>query len=83
ILMLFFLSELFDMKNNNIQKLTWVSSIAFLLCFSMYLIDYRASIESVYAPTYPKWKEELVKHQADSTYNPRIHPGTDPWEVKL
>jgi hypothetical protein len=83
ILMLFFSSEMFDMKKNNIKKITLVLSVAFLICFSMYLTDYRRSMITVYQSWYPKWENELAKHKANASHNPRIHPGTDPWQVEL
>lgn len=79
ILMMFILSEFFNKEN----KIQYIASAALVICLTIYVIDYRESMVSVYNPTYPKWKDELAKHRADSTYNPRIHPGTDPWMVEL
>lgn len=79
ILMMVLLSDLFDIK----QIIQYVASVALIICFAIYIIDYRESMVSVYKPTYPKWKDELIKHKADTTYNPHIHPGTHPWQVEL
>ena len=79
ILMMVLLSDLFNLK----QRIQYIASFALIICLTLYIIDYRKSMVSVYNSTYPKWKDELKKHEVDSTYNPHIHPAMDLWQVKL
>jgi hypothetical protein len=79
ILMMVLLSDLFNLK----QRIQYIASLALIICLTLYIIDYRKSMVSVYNSTYPKWKDELKKHEVDSTYNPHIHPAMDQWQVKL
>jgi len=83
ILMMVILSELFKLQKFDTNRIQYIASVTLLICLTIYIIDYRKSMVSVYNSTYPKWKDELVKHNIDTTYNPKIHPGTDPWQVKL
>ena len=44
---------------------------------------YRRDMKTVYNNTFPKWKNEVAKWRADSTYNPQIHPISDEWHLKM
>ena len=77
ILAIIIISEAF--KKNAIQNTTKnIASLILVICLCTNAIYYRYGMRNVYAPSYPKWKEEVAKYRIDNTYKPRIHPGTDP-----
>ena len=74
-------SLVFEPKHN------YVALCLLVLCLSVNTFYYTTNINDwAYKPSYPKWKTEVAKWRADSTYKPRIHPAflqDDEWEVKL
>src|SRR6185312_12787588 len=77
------ISEVFK-TDTSIPKLKYVISVVLILCLVVNTGYYRYGMRNVYASNYPKWKEEVAKWRSDKSYNPKIHPGTDPGQcVKL
>ncbi len=65
----------------SIKKL--IASALFCIGILANIYYYKSSMETVYSSTLPKWKDEVAKWRADSTYLLRVHPPMDDWRVKL
>jgi hypothetical protein len=82
ILLMVILSKTFDEGFDwNVKKL--ITPTVLIVCVMINIIFYRHFMISVYKPDYPAWAVEVAKWRADTTYNPRIHPGSDDWKIKL
>ncbi|HTA63694.1 MAG TPA: hypothetical protein VK835_14620 [Bacteroidia bacterium] len=81
VLLLVLTSQSFEIKRN------YVALFTLTFCLSINIFYYPSSLDAWgYKPTYPKWKNEVAKWRADSTYNPKLHPafiGEGEWDVKL
>ena len=84
ILLIIITSEVFQLDFNRIK---YIALPLFTISLFVNLIWYRSVLhEWMYQATAPKWKEEVAKWRADSTYLPKTHPDIariDNWPVKL
>ncbi len=68
----------------NRYKIKYITSFALLICLLTNTAYYRYGMRNVYKADYPKWVDEVAKWRIDSTYSPRVHPGSDAGQcVKL
>ena len=69
-------SEAFDGRlNKKIYTYITIAILMYSLVVNLYY--YKSAMKSVYSTSFPKWKEEVAKWRADSTYNPKVHPADD------
>jgi hypothetical protein len=84
ILMIVFVSAFFELQ---FKHMHYVVLSIFIFCLAADTFWYKPVInEWAYKPSYPKWKTEVAKWRADSTYKLKIHPAAikdDDWTVKL
>jgi hypothetical protein len=76
ILLMVIVSEAFDGRlNKKIYTYITIAILMYSLVVNLYY--YKSAMKSVYSTSFPKWKEEVAKWRADSTYNPKVHPADD------
>jgi hypothetical protein len=83
ILMIVILSEIFELS---LRKMRYAALFVTGSCFLINLLCYKPIINQwAYMPIYPKWKVEVAKWRADTSYLPKTHPAlnNDGWPVKL
>lgn len=86
ILFMLIISDAFDGEFSKSLK-KYITPVILIICIKINIDNYKGCMMYVYAPDYPKWKNEVAKWRADTTYNPRIHPASkewkDVWKVKM
>ena len=84
VLLIIITSQIFELP---FTKINYVVLPILLICLTTNAIWYRPLIhEWMYKPSAPKWKNEVAKWRADTTYLPKTHPDvsdSDGWPVKL
>ena len=76
ILLMVFVSEAFDGKLNR-KKYTYIVTAILMASLVIHLYYYKSSMKYISSTNFPKWKNEVAKWRADTTYRPIVHPGTD------